>query len=335
MPAISSLSARVALDDAVLVALLEHGRLDLAALTRHARRGSATLVDAAVVAAMVEGHPLVVRRPDGSFEHLAHVLDGVVLTHRVRGALRGATELWVGPGLVPLEMLCLHRGLPLEGGGEVRGSTTEHAVLVGPPGWLPDASRRDLLALRWRDGVLSAALLDPADLAPPPEHEHVRGLLAERVTEEMWWRDHDPMERQRLLTVALGLARLQDPDLLSTPHPPLDELLYEPLEDRRRELWRDVATASQGEGTTTLVLDGVPVQLEQELRRRAEAYGMVRDQLVVALLGHLAWRTPFAEDMEPWRDWLPQREALPSRTGSVVSLRPVPDAPEQPPPAAG
>jgi hypothetical protein len=40
---------------------------------------------------------------------------------------------------------------------------------------------------------------------------------------------------------------------------------------------------------------------------------MSLDQLVIAILGHLAWRTPFAEDCEPFDDyWDPERTPRPS-----------------------
>ncbi|HET6560284.1 MAG TPA: hypothetical protein VFG72_00265 [Marmoricola sp.] len=57
--------------------------------------------------------------------------------------------------------------------------------------------------------------------------------------------------------------------------------------------------------------------MAEELDARARRYGMSFAQYVIAVLGHLAWRTPFAEDMEPWEDWDPERargvvRALPS-----------------------
>jgi hypothetical protein len=48
---------------------------------------------------------------------------------------------------------------------------------------------------------------------------------------------------------------------------------------------------------------------------------MSLDQFVVAVLGHLAWRTPFAEDIGPWEDWVPE-EAQP-REARVAHLRSV------------
>ena len=54
------------------------------------------------------------------------------------------------------------------------------------------------------------------------------------------------------------------------------------------------------------VVDALPVHLERELRARARHYGMTENQFIVAMLGHIAWRTPFAEDVAPWEAWLPE-----------------------------
>jgi hypothetical protein len=100
---------------------------------------------------------------------------------------------------------------------------------------------------------------------------------------------------------------------LSTPHPPLDELLYNPLQrDVDEHHWRDFAAAHQNE-TVSRHLGDIPVALNMELEARARAYGMSWDQFVIAILGHLAWRTPFAEDCEPFDDfWDPQRTPRPN-----------------------
>ncbi len=52
----------------------------------------------------------------------------------------------------------------------------------------------------------------------------------------------------------------------------------------------------------------MPLMLHRELNLRAQRYGMSFDQYVVAVLGHLAWRTPFADDLGP-------RERPGTRTG--------------------
>ena len=54
----------------------------------------------------------------------------------------------------------------------------------------------------------------------------------------------------------------------------------------------------------------MPEALHVELSRRAHRYGMSFDQYVIAVLGHLAWRTPFAENMEPWEHWSPDQPKL-------------------------
>lgn len=117
---------------------------------------------------------------------------------------------------------------------------------------------------------------------------------------------------------ALAKARLEDRQLLSTPHPPLDELLYHPLDTHERDHFRDAAATRQQE-SVSFSIDRMPVALDMELRSRAEQYGMSLDQFVIAILGHLAWRTPFAEDMEPWEQWDP--DAQPRASLSVLPTR--------------
>lgn len=60
-------------------------------------------------------------------------------------------------------------------------------------------------------------------------------------------------------------------------------------------------------GTVSFSIAGMPDALHMELNSRAHRYGMSLDQYVIAVLGHLAWRTPFAEDMQPWENWDPER----------------------------
>lgn len=107
---------------------------------------------------------------------------------------------------------------------------------------------------------------------------------------------------------ALALALLEAPRLLSRPLPPLDELLYMSLErDGALHYWRDRAAAVSD--AVSFGIDGMPQALYAELNHRATRYGMSFDQYVVAVLGRLAWRTPFAEDMEPRESWDPDRKA--------------------------
>lgn len=141
-----------------------------------------------VVEALVDAATPLVTRPDGRVEFLGDVLDGIVLTHRVRGSLRDRTDLWLGDGVQPfLAMACLHP-LPLTTGGEARlTETADHPVLLGPPGWLPPADSGDLIALCWRDGQLAVRLVDPDELAGPAEEDAVRRVLGERCRTERWW----------------------------------------------------------------------------------------------------------------------------------------------------
>jgi hypothetical protein len=153
----------------------------------------------------------------------------------------------------------------------------------------------------------------------PVEEDAVRRLLSERCRTERWWRQggDEDWVRNALLLEALGRARLEDPDLLSTPHAPLDQILYDPLSHDPGAHWRDTAALRQVESVGFYV-EGMPISLDRELRHLAERYGMTLDQFVIALLGHLAWRTPFAEDLEPWDGWWSEDR---NRRPAVTPLR--------------
>ncbi len=317
------------LHDRLVALVCERGPLDVAALTRHARlaRGNHR-VDEHAVTAVLDSATLLVMRPDGRVAYLGDVLDGIVLTHRVRGSLHGRTDLWLGQGVQPFIAMAVLAPLPLATGGEARLGETLEPVLLGPSGWLPPAEPGDLLALHWKDGLLSVRVVEPGELATPAQEDEVRRVLGERCRTELWWdAREDDWVRNSLLLRALGVARLENPDLLSTPHAPLNQLLYDPLGPDTRTHWRDIAAWRQTE-CVGFAISGMPMALNRELRHRAERYGMTLDQFVIAILGHLAWRTPFAEDLEPWDDWIPD-DVRPSRA-RVVPLRvansPDPDA---------
>jgi hypothetical protein len=305
------------LHDTLVALVRKHGPLDLRTLTRRARlTAGRPNVDETAVAAVVETGTLLVVRPDGRVVYLGDVLDGIVLTHRVRGSLRGRTDLWLGRGVQPFLTMGVVAPLPLASGGEARLAETGDPVLFGPEGWLPPAEHGDLIALHWNAGQLSVRLVDPGELPGPEEEDAVRRLLSEHCRAERWWKgDDEDWVRNALLLEALGRARLEDPQLLTTPHVPLDQLLYDPLSHDPGAHWRDTAALRQVE-CVGFYVDGLPVALDRELRHRAEHYGMTMDQFIIALLGHLAWRTPFAEDLEPWDSWWPEER---SRTGSTVT----------------
>lgn len=299
------------LHDTLVELVHDHGPQDLEWLARRARRERRDArIDEYAVQRVLDVAVLLVVLIDGRVAHLADVLDGVVLTHRVRSSHRKRQDLWLGASAQPLLTMAVLRPLPLSDGGEVRLAESGDPVLVGPPGWLPDAERGDLIALTWRDRRLSVTPVDPDGVAGLDDQRHVRTMLGERIDAERWWESDDLELRAGTLVRALAMARLEDPDLLDRPHPPLDELLYDPLESRSADNWREFAAARQVE-SVSFCIDRMPVALDIELRRRAKQYAMSIDQFIIALLGHLAWRTPFAEDIEPWEQWLPEESARP------------------------
>ena len=301
----------------------EHGAQDvswLAARARKQRRDAR--IDEDVVAAMVETSTMLVWDLQGRVRHLIEVLDGVILTHRVRSDTAGRCDLWVGCGLQPLTNLLVDGPLPLAGGGQVRLSPSGLEVIVGPDGWLPTVQRYELIGLRLRDGKLATERVAEQALPSLEEQGAVRRLLADHYRRERWWRGQEDLEsRPAELVRALTLARMEDPSLLTTPYPPLTELLHNILErDLDEHYWRDLGSCQQFE-SVSFGLGNVPVALHGELSARAEQFGMALDQYVIAILGHLAWRTPFAEDCEPFEQWLPEQSTKP---GKLLALQPRP-----------
>lgn len=232
-----------------------------------------------------------------------------MLTQRVRAPLAGRNDLWCTVALQPLLDITEVAALPLaNGSGEVRRAPSGQAVLVGPDGWLPDTPRFGVVGLRLQGGRLSAVPVDESCFPKPQAQEQIRQLLARHYRLERWYTGDDDLEsRPGEMVRALAYGLLEDPELLREPVPPLDELLYLSLErDCDMHYWRDRASAV--EGTLSFTMQGMPQSLNRELEHRAQRYGMSFDQYVIAVLGHLAWRTPFAEDMGPWDDWDPDRQ---------------------------
>lgn len=309
------------LTDTPVALVREHGPLDVDILTRRARLslGRAHL-DAHAVGLAAERVTVLVCRPDGRIAYLGDVLDGIVLTHRTRGPLDGRNDLWLGFSSQPFLTLAGVAPLPLAEGGEARLSETVDPVLIGPDGWLPAADPGDLIALTWRNSHLAVTRIDEGDLASPEDEDRVRRTLGERCRTTHWWIDpQDDDAHLAILLLGLAAARLEDPTLLSSPHAPLDQVLYDPLGVDRRNHWREAAALRQGE-CVSFALTGVPHALDRELRHRAERYGMTLDQFVIAVLGHLAWRTPFAEDLAPWEDWVPEDTRRPAASVSHLRL---------------
>lgn len=280
---------------------------DVAWLTARARRLLRDArVDEEAVYGAVCASTLLVERPDGTVDHLGRLLDGCVFTQRVRGPLDGRRDLWATAALQPLLNLFVDGPLLADGGGEVRRSPFGQEALVGPDGWLPVADPYTLVGVRLLGGALRCEPVDPDTLPSLPDQQRVAELIAAHYRRERWWTGQDDVGAlPGELVHAITLAKLEDPRLFSTPLPPLDELLHDPLEQAAdRHHWRDFAATRQL-GSVSFRLTGVPQSLHAELDGRAQRYGMALDQYVIAVLGHLAWRTPFAEDMEPWEGWWP------------------------------
>jgi hypothetical protein len=257
---------------------------------------------------------LVLPMADGRLTHVLHVFDAMVLTQRMTAETAKRRDLWAGPSLQPLLDLVREAPLALADGGRLELSQGYGNVILGPPGWLPDAAPGELLAFRLDNGVVSAfnagsdLTVDHADL------RRARGILASHTSYDG---PGDP-RRHIDVTQTLAVARLEAPDLLSTPSLPLQELLYEPVDDRTPDMWRDLMAWRQ-DNNVSFSLEGVPEALYIELNHRAGRYGMSLDQFIIAVLGHLAWRTPFAEDMGPWESWDPERAPRPTSL-QVVEL---------------
>ena len=289
------------------------------------RRARAALRDARIdeqgVFETIERSTLLVPQYDGTIAHLRHVLDDVVLTHRARASLSGRRDLWVGLSMQPFLNLTVEAPIPLVGGGEVSRMHSGENVLVGPEGWLPDIGRYELVGVRLRSGEMEAVAVAEDDLPSPEAQQEARALIAGHYRQERWWRGTDDLEsRPAELVRAIALAKMEDPGLFTTPYPPLDELLYNALEQEVDEHhWRDFASVKQG-FTVSFQMQGMPEGLYIELNARARRYGMSFDQFVIALLSHLAFQTPFADDMEPWDSWDPD-----ARTGRPSTLRSLPE----------
>lgn len=263
----------------------------------------------------------LLRLPSGDVAHRLGVLEGVVFTHRIRGPLAGRNDLWLGLAVQPFTDLAFDGPVRLASGGEATVGADLQGVLVGPEGWLPDVPRHGLVALTWREGALEVAAVDPDELPSPEDEQHVRRMVAEYCDRERWWKGTEaPEERVRMVLRAVAYARMEDPEFLATPHLPLDEVLIDPFEVKAADHWREYAASKQQE-SVSFCLGAMPVALHGELSRRATEYGMSFDQYVIAILGHLAWRTPFAEDIEPREQWMPDHMTNGSgRTGTIVGL---------------
>ncbi len=156
-----------------------------------------------------------------------------------------------------------------------------------------------MIALRLLGGAVDVAAVEPSPAAPTTDQD-LRELLGLHYRNERWFVDDEPTTRITL-TRAVAASVLEVPTTFAEPRTPLDELLRDPLQEAHRHHWRDLAAWQEGSVGFSVV--GMPEALHIELSKRATTYGMSFDEYVIAVLGHLAWRTPFAEDMGPFDAW--------------------------------
>jgi len=244
--------------------------------------------------------PTLVGLPDGRAGHLVHVLDRQWFTQRVRATTRDRDDLWVTSALAPLVTALVEGPLPLLGGGQLRIADHFQRAVVGPPGWLPDVPAGGVVALRLIRGSVEITAIETV-AATPQTDQDLRELLGLHYRNERWFVDDEPTTRITL-TRAVAASVLEVPTAFVEPRTPLDELLRDPLQEGHRHHWRDLAAWQEGSVSFSVV--GMPEALHMELSKRADTYGMSLDEYVIAVLGHLAWRTPFAEDLGPFESWV-------------------------------
>jgi hypothetical protein len=150
---------------------------------------------------------------DGRYCDLDHLIDGMILTHRLTDEERQTQELAVAPDL-GLVMLVSPDGqtFPLTDGGEATYLGGADHRLAGPAGWLPDTPA---LELTIDDGRI---VLTGRDDVPDVDE-----TVADRLDEVLAEADVDghALDSVELLYE----ARARYPLLLSTPQAPIGDLL--------------------------------------------------------------------------------------------------------------
>ncbi len=287
-----------------LITLLQDGPQSLERLTQRARQVRRDLtIDEEVVREVVYSSAIMVGGADDQVALLIDHLDGQVLTHRVTAPTAGRTDLWSNLALQPLAMSALHTPLRLVDGGELRPAAFGHEALVGPPGWLPDVPAGTLLALSVTDRRVEVRPLPEGILTSPADEQAVRAALGRHYRKESWWNADVMEDRPAELNRAIGHALLENPQLLAQPVSPLNELLYDALEQDRQDHQFLHLSRWAGDESISFSVSDMPIALHAELNQRAHRYGMSFDQYAIAVLGLAAWRTPFAEDLGPWEDF--------------------------------
>lgn len=290
---------------------------------RMRRRFRLRVVDARLVEMIGERTPLLVGRPDGSVIRLIDLLEGSVFTVRMAACDGMRRDLWASLALAPLIAWMDREGLFLTSGEPLSRGSFEHETIVGPTGWLPAVAPGSLVSLTVIGGrVEVAAVVDGAQVSAA-EEGRVRRSLSRHYRTATWWTEEDLTERLYDLTTAVATALVEDPALLRRPTLPLDELLYVAVRQCEQDHHlRDVSAWSGGENVS-FSISGMPEALHGEITRRARHYGMSDDQYLILAMGHLCWRTPFAEDLGGEFGWEPARWPRPDDPDGPPRLRPV------------
>ncbi|NHA66838.1 hypothetical protein [Phycicoccus flavus] len=294
---------------------------DLASRMR--RRFRSRTMDARLVEMLVERSELLVGRPDGSVIRLIDLLEGSVFTQRMPHSDGSRRDLWSDLALAPLVSWLVREGLCLASGDPLSLGQLGHATIVGPAGWLPPVRPGGLVSLTVRGGSVAVAAVDDDDLLDPRAEGRVRRALTRHYRTSTWWTEEDLAEQPVALTAAVAHALVEDPDLLERPTLPLDELLYLAVRTCEQDHHlRDLAAWRPGENVS-FSISGMPDALHHEIQARARRYGMSGDQYAILALGHLCWRTPFAEDLggDEW-GWEPPH-VRPGPSSDPPRLRPV------------
>ena len=187
----------------------------------------------------------------------------------------------------------------------MRRAEPGRVALIGPPGWLPDVERYELVGLRVTGQYLRVERIDE-DVLPSPEQQlRVREMLSSIYTRECDYATVDDLtKRPAMLARTISLALLEDPCLFGAPYPPLDELLHNPLETRvDLEHWRDVASLAAVRDRR-LLIDGMPIVLRMELTARARDCGMTDAQLHRGHARHARLAHPLRRRHGTLDDWV-------------------------------
>lgn len=217
------------LADVAVDRLAAAGALGVGDLARAVGEHLGEPVEPADVEELLFEIPRVMRLRDHRWVHLAALMDGMVLTHRLTAVERDLGALLVDPDLYPF--VWVPGDFDLAAGGRVgirfrRGHPMDvHEALVGPEGWLDGFAVDDLLAVRLR-GHLRGQTVSVEGIAETDLDVDAAARTAERLADT-----HDllggknawggPVDVPELLLETLARAPLA----LARVQPPLGELL--------------------------------------------------------------------------------------------------------------